>query len=315
MRTVTGVPDDQDLEDYRVWAPRAGDNAASVYVATSLESVRTPSPPCAACCCGVPLTALLALLTWTVATGVAPGGGDPGPGRRHLESNLSRRVPEPPGGGDRPAGPHDERDADRLEAASRRQRAFAADASHELQSPYPAADHLEVAMSHRHDRLGGPAVDLWSDGAEMERLVRDLCSSPATRGPRGVSSRSGRSRRRGARGGCTDQGRAGCRRPGCRRRRSAAAGSSSSGWCATYSRTPNGMPDPSRGQRVRRPDGVELQSPTMNGPDLTIRLTRRTARFKLGPMAEDDSTPVPLPRQRGSVTVRPAAARGLGRVA
>jgi signal transduction histidine kinase len=182
VRTVTGVRDDQDLENYRVWAVRAGsgDNAANVYVATSLESVSdTVATLRGLLLVGVPLmTALLAFLTWTVVgRALRPVESIRAEVADISESNLSRRVPEPPGG-DEIAQLARTMNAmlDRLEAASRRQRAFAADASHELQSPLTRLrTHLEVAMSRPTTTDWETlARDLWSDGAEMERLVRDL---------------------------------------------------------------------------------------------------------------------------------------------
>ncbi len=124
------------------------------------------------------MTALLGFVTWTVVgRALRPVESIRAEVADISDSNLSRRVPEPPGG-DEIAQLARTMNAmlDRLEAASRRQRAFAADASHELQSPLTRLrTHLEVAMSHPAttdwEALAG---DLWSDGAEMERLVRDL---------------------------------------------------------------------------------------------------------------------------------------------
>ena len=151
-----------------------------VYVATSLESVSdTVATLRGLLLVGVPLmTALLAFLTWmVVGRALRPVESIRAEVADISESNLSRRVPEP-AGGDEIAQLARTMNAmlDRLEAASRRQRAFAADASHELQSPLTRLrTHLEVAMSHPAttdwEALAG---DLWSDGAEMERLVRDL---------------------------------------------------------------------------------------------------------------------------------------------
>jgi signal transduction histidine kinase len=182
VRTVTGVPDDAELENYRVWSVRAGsgDDVADVYVATSLESVSdTVATLRGLLLVGVPLmTALLAFLTWTVVgRALRPVESIRAEVADISESNLSRRVPEP-AGGDEIAQLARTMNAmlDRLEAASRRQRAFAADASHELQSPLTRLrTHLEVAMSHPTTTdWAALAGDLWSDGAEMERLVRDL---------------------------------------------------------------------------------------------------------------------------------------------
>ena len=225
---------------------------------------RTPSPPCAACWWSAcrSMTALLGLPDWTVVgRALRPVESIRAEVADISDSNLSRRVPEPPGG-DEIAQLARTMNAmlDRLEAASRRQRAFAADASHELQSPLTRLrTHLEVAMSHPAttdwEALAG---DLWSDGAEMERLVRDLLflARDDERPGEESASRSGRSRRRGARGGCADQG----RQPGAGRDGGSVGGAGP--WQPGAARPAGAQParerraacpDPSRGQRVRRP--------------------------------------------------------------
>ena len=182
VRTVKGIRDDSDLEDFRVWALRVGaeSDAPVVYVATSLELVSdTVGILRGLLVVGVPLmTLVLAGVTWSV-TGHALGPVESI--RAEVAdisaSDLSRRVPEPPGG-DEIAQLARTMNAMlvRLEASSLRQRTFAADASHELQSPLTRLrTHLEVAMAHP-DTTDWPALvaELWSDGAEMEHLVRDL---------------------------------------------------------------------------------------------------------------------------------------------
>lgn len=64
----------------------------------------------------------------------------------------------------------------RLEAASRRQQQFVADASHELQSPLAALrTQLEVALAHPDGvRWSALAADLLTDSDRMEHLVADL---------------------------------------------------------------------------------------------------------------------------------------------
>ena len=177
---MTGVPDDEDLEDYRVWALRAGDEGSvTVYVATSLESVSdTVSTLRGLLVVGIPiLTALLAALTWTVVgRALRPVESIRAEVAEISGSGLSRRVPEPPGG-DEIAQLARTMNAmlDRLDAASRRQRAFVSDASHELQSPLTRLrTQLEVALGQPTTDWDALAGDLLSDNAEMERLVRDL---------------------------------------------------------------------------------------------------------------------------------------------
>ncbi len=184
VRTVTGVRDDQDLEDYRVWALRArdgdADGDATVYVATSLESVSdTVATLRSLLVVGVPLmTMLLGAVTWkVVGRALRPVESIRAEVADISESRLSRRVPEPAGGDEiAQLARTMNQMLDRLETASRRQRAFVSDASHELQSPLTRLrTRLEVALSQEPSTdWDGLARDLLADGAEMERLVRDL---------------------------------------------------------------------------------------------------------------------------------------------
>ncbi len=182
VRTVSGVRDDQDLENYRVWALRAGSagTRSTVYVATSLESVTdTLATLSGLLVVGVPvLTLLLALVTWTVVgRALRPVESIRAEVADISDAALSRRVPEPPGG-DEIAQLARTMNAmlDRLETASRRQRTFASDASHELQSPLTRLrTQLEVAVAHPASTdWDSLAHDLLTDSAAMERLVRDL---------------------------------------------------------------------------------------------------------------------------------------------
>ena len=96
--------------------------------------------------------------------------------RAITDDDLGRRVPVPPTRDEvaRLAVTMNEM-LDRLEDASRRQRDFVADASHELQSPITALrTQLEVALEHPGDEWPELARRLLSDTDEMERLVRDL---------------------------------------------------------------------------------------------------------------------------------------------
>jgi signal transduction histidine kinase len=92
-------------------------------------------------------------------------------------ADLSRRLPDPPGGDEiaRLAVTMNRMLA-RLEAAQARQRRFVSDASHELRSPLATIrQHAEVALSHPDrtttTRLAGTVLD---EGARLQQLVEDL---------------------------------------------------------------------------------------------------------------------------------------------
>lgn len=181
-QTVRDVPDDADLEDYRVLAMSAEtpSGPVTVYVANSLELVSEAVAALSRILLmSVPvLVALLGIVTWVVVgRALRPVESIRSQVADITDAGLDRRVPVPAG--------HDEiaqlartmnEMLDRLAAASSRQRSFAADASHELQSPLTRfRTQLEVALAYP----GGVewrevASSLLSDSAEMERLVRDL---------------------------------------------------------------------------------------------------------------------------------------------
>jgi signal transduction histidine kinase len=181
VRTLE-APDDDEVEEYRVWlaSGTSPDGPVTVYVGTSLESVSEATRTLRnALLVGVPLVLLLlaAALWWVVGRALRPmdrireevDGID--------EDRLGHRVPE--------TGVDDEvgrlavtmnRMLERLEAAQARQRAFVADASHDLQSPLAAQRaQLEVALAHP-GRTDTTALgrELLSTTEQMERLVRDL---------------------------------------------------------------------------------------------------------------------------------------------
>jgi signal transduction histidine kinase len=182
VQTVRGVRDDSDLEDYRVWAVR-GDSPSgpvTVYVATSLELVsETVGTLRRLLLVGVPLVGLLmGVVTWlVVGRALRPVEAIRAEVTAISAGELDRRVPEP-AGDDEIARLARTMNAmlGRLEAASARERAFTADASHELQSPLSSfRTQLEVALA----QSPGPdwprvAHELLDGSQGMERMVRDL---------------------------------------------------------------------------------------------------------------------------------------------
>ncbi|HEY3015851.1 MAG TPA: ATP-binding protein [Nocardioides sp.] len=197
MRILRDAPDDDETENYRVWVQRAETPTGPVTVVAgaSLESVGEASATLRRDLgIGVPaMVALVAIGTWlVVGRSLRPVEAI----RREVaaigDDRLDRRVPEPP------AGDEIGRLAvtmngmlDRLEDASRRQREFVADASHELQSPIAALrTQLEVALAA--DGAAGGADGDWADlgprlladADQMDRLVRDLLFLASTPDPR-----------------------------------------------------------------------------------------------------------------------------------
>jgi signal transduction histidine kinase len=182
VRTVRDVGSGDERESYRVWAMRA-DTAQGpqfVYVGTNLEQVHETIEQLGAfLAVGIPL--LLALLTY--GTWVMVGRTlRPVEAIRTEVADISaqalgRRVPVPRTD-DEVGRLAETMNAmlDRLEAASRRQREFVADASHELQSPVASfRAQLEVALAHP-DNTYWPEVagELLADSDRMERIVADL---------------------------------------------------------------------------------------------------------------------------------------------
>jgi signal transduction histidine kinase len=182
VRTVEGVADGTEQESFRVWAVRAQTEHGPlfVYVGSSLEQAAEATTLLgASLAVGMPaLLGLLALGTWLLL----------GRTLRPVEAiradvadisvqALDRRVPVP-GTGDEIARLATTMNAmlDRLESASRRQREFVADASHELQGPLASfRAQLEVALAHpEHTDWPAVAAELLSDSDRMERVVRDL---------------------------------------------------------------------------------------------------------------------------------------------
>lgn len=182
VRTVAGVPDDNERETYRVWAlrARASGGPVTVYVGTSLEVVsETMARLRRALLIGVPvLLVLLGTLTWLLLERALR----PVEAIRTQVADISDRALDlrvaVPSSDDEIARLARTMNAmlDRLESASARQRSFVADASHELQGPLAAfRAQLEVASAHPAQvDWTATARDLIHDSDRMERLVRDL---------------------------------------------------------------------------------------------------------------------------------------------
>ena len=137
---LEGVPDDDETESYRAWLATAqgSDGPVTAVVGTSQESVRE-----AVTALGIALLVAMPLVL-LAATGL-------------LWLLMGRTL--------RP-----------VEDAHRRQRAFVADAAHELQSPL-ASYRAQLEVAQRRDDPSGwreVASDLLAETDRMERLVRDL---------------------------------------------------------------------------------------------------------------------------------------------
>ena len=181
-RTVRGVRDDRDLEDYRVWAERGASSTGpvTVYVATSLEvGSEAVSTLRDLLVVGAPIVAaVLAGLTWlVVGQALRPVEAIRAEVAGISDADQGRRVPEPQGDDEiaRLARTMNQMLA-RLQEASRRQGAFTADASHELQSPLTSLrTQVEVALA-RPDETDWPRVGraVLAETEGMEAMVRDL---------------------------------------------------------------------------------------------------------------------------------------------
>lgn len=179
---LRGVPDDADLETYRVWAESVVTPAGEVrvFAGTSPElAAETVRALQSGLIVGVPaVLVVLAAAVWSL-TGRAlrPVEEIRAQVTEITANDLDRRLPVPATG--------DEIESlavtmnamlERLADGSRRQREFVADASHELQSPLAAIRvQLEVALEHP-GATDWPdlAADLLADSDHLERLIRDL---------------------------------------------------------------------------------------------------------------------------------------------
>jgi signal transduction histidine kinase len=182
VHTAYDVADGSDLEDYRVWGVQGGadEQPLVVYVGTSLEAVSEATAQLrASLAVGLPImVALLAFSTWVmVGRTLRPVEGIRSEVSEIEALALDRRVPVPPTD-DEISRLAETMNAmlDRLEASSRRQREFVADASHELRGPLAAfRTQLEVALAHPADAdWSATAVALLADSDRMERIVGDL---------------------------------------------------------------------------------------------------------------------------------------------
>ncbi len=182
VRTMRGLPDDDEDEDYRIWVKRTAtpEGPAVVYVGPSLESAQEAAARLTSTLAvGLPLLVLvLAGLTWlVVGRALRPVEEIRREVARLGADRLDHRVPVPA---------TDDEVADlartmndmlgRLEDADARQQEFVANASHDLQSPLTAfRTELEVALAHP-DRTDWVATarSLHAEGRRMETLVQDL---------------------------------------------------------------------------------------------------------------------------------------------
>lgn len=174
-------PDDNELEHYRLWAQRAetSQGEVTVFSGSSTESVteavgaaRTPL------LVGLPVmvAVLVLVMWWLVGRALRPVEAIRSEVAGLTDRRLNRRVPEP--------GTDDEIGRlartmnamlDRLQEGSRRQRAFVADASHDLQSPL-AAIRAEVETQLAEDPATAAALlrRVLAETREMEALVQNL---------------------------------------------------------------------------------------------------------------------------------------------
>ena len=175
---LRNAPDEDEREDYRVWAVRG--DGVTAYVGTSLEDEREVIFELTrSLVIGLPLLVILfAAGTWLlVGRTLRPVEDIRAEVASISHRRLDRRVPTPPTMDEigRLARTMNEM-LGRLEEASVRQRDFVGHASHELRSPLAAfRTQLEVAAAHP-DGVDWPslATDLLKDSNRMEGMVQDL---------------------------------------------------------------------------------------------------------------------------------------------
>jgi len=181
-RTLHGVPDDSELENYRVWVLRGHSptGPVTIFVGASLESVKeTVSTLRRALLVGVPVMLALFVLGTRIIVGRAlrPVEDIRAEVAAISATAMDRRLAVPATADEieRLAATMNDM-LDRLGTARTRQQEFVADASHELQSPLAAFRvQLEVALAHPDGVAWQTlAAELLDDSDGMERLVRDL---------------------------------------------------------------------------------------------------------------------------------------------
>ena len=175
---LRNAPDEDEVEDYRVWAVRG--DGITAYVGTSLEDEREVILELTrSLLIGLPLLVILfAAGTWLMVGRTLRPVEDI---RAEVASisgqRLDRRVPTPASNDEigRLARTMNEM-LDRLEDAANRQRDFVGNASHELRSPLAAfRTQLEVAAAHPEGADWSKlAASLMADSNRMEGLVQDL---------------------------------------------------------------------------------------------------------------------------------------------
>ena len=175
---LRNAPDEDETEDYRVWAVRG--DGVTAYVGTSLEDEREVILELTrSLFIGLPLlVAVFAAGTWLmVGRTLRPVEDIRAEVASISHQRLDRRVPTPPSNDEigRLARTMNEM-LGRLEDAANRESTFVGNASHELRSPLAAfRTQLEVASAHP-EGVDWPslAASLLADTNRMEGLVHDL---------------------------------------------------------------------------------------------------------------------------------------------
>jgi len=174
-------PDDNEHEHYRLWAQRAVTplGELTVFSGSSTESV-TEAVAAARrpLIIGLPaMVALLVLAMWVlVGRALRPVEAIRAEVAEVTDRRLHRRVPEPDTDDEigRLARTMNAM-LDRLEDASRKQRAFVADASHDLQSPLAAVRaELETRLLDEAPNGSAAAGRILAETSQMEALVQNL---------------------------------------------------------------------------------------------------------------------------------------------